>query len=89
MEELPRRVDRERRGLLSMKRAKAHKILSPGFLELDIVANHADNVRLLPHRFLKVAESGHGAILIVRERPELGYCGKLGQTVEILLASRR
>jgi hypothetical protein len=43
-----------------MKRAQANKILRAGFLELYVVTNHADNVRLLPHRFLKVAERGHG-----------------------------
>ena len=42
-----------------MKRAQPNKILRAGFLELDIVANHADNVRLLSHRFFKVAERGH------------------------------
>src|SRR5579871_4562210 len=59
MEELPRGVHGERRRLFSMKRAQANKILPTGFLELDVVANHADNVRLLPHRFFETAESGH------------------------------
>jgi hypothetical protein len=42
-----------------MKGAESNKILRASFLELNVIANHADNVRLLPHRFLKVAESGH------------------------------
>ena len=59
MEELPRRVYRKRRRLFSMERAQPNKILPTGLLELYVVANHADNVRLLPHRFLKVAEGRH------------------------------
>jgi hypothetical protein len=42
-----------------MKGAESNKILRASFLELNVIANHADNVRLLPHRFLKIAESGH------------------------------
>src|SRR6478672_8700587 len=59
MEELPRGVHGKRRRLFSMERAQADKILRSSLFQLDVVANHADNVRLLPHRFFKVAESRH------------------------------
>jgi hypothetical protein len=59
MKKLPRRVDGKRRRLLPVKRAQPNKILRSSLFKLDIVANHADNVRLLPHRLFKVAEGGH------------------------------
>jgi hypothetical protein len=43
-----------------MEGAQPVKVLGSSFLELYVVANHADNIRLLPHRFFKVAESSHG-----------------------------
>ena len=48
-----------------MERAQPNKILPAGFLKPNIIANHADNIRLLPHRFLKVAESGHELLQII------------------------
>src|ERR1051326_5799134 len=59
MKELPRRVDRERWRLFIVERAQPAVILRPRLLELHVVAHNADNVRLLPHRFLEVAEGGH------------------------------
>jgi hypothetical protein len=43
-----------------MKRTQPNKILRSSFFELYVIANNADNVRLLTHRFFKVAERGHG-----------------------------
>src|SRR5262245_55212565 len=40
------RMNVERRGLLGVKRAKATKVL-PRFLELNVIADNADDVRLL------------------------------------------
>ena len=80
MEKLPRRVDGKRRRLFSMKRAQPNKILRAGFLELYVVANYADNVRLLPHRFFKVAERGHGMRdIILLEKSRKGNARTLVQ----------
>src|SRR5882724_10135597 len=59
MKELPSGVDGKRRSLFPMKRAQANKILRSSFLELDVIANHTDNVRLLAHRFFEITESSH------------------------------
>jgi hypothetical protein len=57
-----------------MKRTQPGKILRSSLLELYVVANNADNVRLLPHRFFKIAEGGHEyAFTIVRESPSTCY----------------
>ena len=44
-----------------MKRTQPGKVLRARLPELDIVAYYANNVRLLSHRFFKIAERGHGA----------------------------
>src|SRR5215813_15500834 len=59
MEELPRRVDRKRWRLLMVKGAQPAVILRARLLELHVVAHHADNVRLLPHRLFEVVKGGH------------------------------
>src|SRR5581483_8643491 len=47
VKELPRRVHGERRRFLLVERTKPGKILRAGFLELNVVADNADDVRLL------------------------------------------
>jgi hypothetical protein len=43
-----------------MKRTKPGIVLCPSLLELDIVADNADDVRLLLNGFLEVAGISHG-----------------------------
>src|SRR5262249_17903433 len=47
MVELPRSVHRERRRLLLMEGAKPGEILRATLLQLDVIADHADDIRLL------------------------------------------
>src|SRR5947209_4775984 len=52
------RMDRERRRLLRMKRAEPRKIL-PALFQADVLAHHADNVRLLLHTLRKGSRFRH------------------------------
>jgi hypothetical protein len=68
-----------------MERAQPNKILPTGLLELYVVANHADNVRLLPHRFLEIAERGHELLsLLCLRSPAPASCAKSCSPVENL-----
>jgi hypothetical protein len=57
---LPRGVDRKRRRLFVMKRTEPGIVLRPSLLQLDVVADYANDVRLLLYGFLEVAGFGHG-----------------------------
>ena len=57
---LPRGVHRKRRRLLVMKGTKPGVVLRPSLLQLDVVADNANDVRLLLDGFLEVAGVGHG-----------------------------
>ncbi len=58
VKELPRGVHGERRRLLVMKRTEAGKILRARLLELDVVADNANDVGLLLERVFEVG-GGH------------------------------
>src|SRR2546430_12335006 len=60
VKELPRGMHRERRRLLAMKRTQPRKILRPRLLQLDVIAHHADDIRLLLERVREIARVGHG-----------------------------
>jgi hypothetical protein len=47
VKELPGRMHGKRRRLLFVKRTETNEVLRSGFLELDIIADDADDVRLL------------------------------------------
>ena len=47
MVELAHRMHREGRGLFSMKRTQSGVVLPSGFLQRDVFADDADDVRLL------------------------------------------
>jgi len=87
-------MNRKRRRLLAMKRTQPGKILRSGFLELDVIANNADNVRLLSHRFFKVAERGHEmpcvtvALIILLEKLLNGNAATLVQ-FELVIGGQR
>src|SRR5207302_1584112 len=55
VKELPRGMHRERRCLLAMKRTQPRKILRPRLLQLDVIAHHADDIRLLLERVREIA----------------------------------
>jgi hypothetical protein len=59
MKKLPRGVYGKRRRLLAMKRAQAGKVLRPGFFQLNVVADDADDIRLLLDRVREIAGIGH------------------------------
>ena len=59
VKELPRGMHRKRRRLLVMERTKPGIVLRPGFLQLDVVADDADDVRLLLDGFLEIGGFGH------------------------------
>jgi hypothetical protein len=54
MKKLPRGVHRKRRRLLGMKRTKPGEILRPSLLQLDVVADDPDDIRLLLERFFEI-----------------------------------
>src|ERR1019366_2444111 len=58
--ELARGVHGKRRRLLAMKWTKSRIVLRPLFLQLDVVADDADDVRLLLHGFFEIFRAGHG-----------------------------
>ncbi len=60
MKKLPRGMHRERRRLLAMKRTKPGIVLRPRLAQLDVVANNADDVRLLLDDLFEVAGLSHG-----------------------------
>src|SRR5438874_6637713 len=59
VKELPRGMHRERRRLLAMKRTQPRKILRPRLLQLDVIADHANDVRLLLERVSEIARVSH------------------------------
>src|SRR5262249_33052437 len=59
MEELPRRMDGERRGLFVVKGTEALVVLRARFLELDVITDDADDVGLLLEGVFEVGR-GHG-----------------------------
>ena len=70
---------------LWMKRIQPRKILRPRLLQFDVIADDADDVRLLLERVREIARVGHGmewSVGIVRERiaegnwQVKGGCGK-------------
>src|SRR5262245_56780149 len=69
MVELPRSMHRERRRLLLMEGAKPGEILRAALLQLDVVANHADDIRLLSHCLFDIGDRRHEMLrTIVREQ---------------------
>ena len=70
-----------------MERAQTGVVLRPGFAQLDVVAHHADDVRLLLYRVCKIAGVGHEAQSplspkiavekLWKKRGLLGACGLL------------
>src|SRR5437016_2990218 len=54
VKELPSGVDGKRWRLLLMKWTKSGKILRPGFLQLHVIADHADDIRLRLYEFLEI-----------------------------------
>ena len=60
VKELFRRMHRKRWRLLVMKGTKPGVVLRPRLLQLDVVADDANDVRLLLDGFLEVAGFGHG-----------------------------
>lgn len=87
MIKLPRGVNRKRWRFLPVKRTEAGIVLRPSFLQLDVVADDADNIRLLLHRLFEIFR-GHGwgdsrrSPGIVSQRgadgniPDLDCCGE-------------
>ena len=59
MKKLPRGVHRKRRSLLPMKRAKARIVLRPSLLQLDVIADDANDVRLLLDGVREIARVRH------------------------------
>ena len=51
---LPGGMDRKRSRLLGMKRTKPGEVLRPSLLQLDVVADDADDIRLLLERLFEV-----------------------------------
>ena len=67
---LPRGVHRKRWCLLVMKGTEPGVVLRPRLLQLDVVADDANDVRLLLDGFLEVAGVGHGGGTAVRRNCE-------------------
>src|SRR6266568_4382156 len=65
------RMDRKRRRFLRMKRAQPGKIL-PALLQPDVLAHHADNVRLLLHPLRKGSRFRH-RIETRNSKPEIRF----------------
>ena len=61
VKELARGMHRKRRRLFAVKRTKSGIVLRPGFFQLDVVADDADDIRLLLDRFFEIF-CGHGCI---------------------------
>src|ERR1700686_1571573 len=61
---LPRSMHRKRRRLLRMKRTKPRKVLRPSLLQLDVVADDADDIRLLLKRLFEVVRGSRSRIRI-------------------------
>lgn len=59
MVELPRRVDGERWRFFLVERAQPGEVLRTGLLELNIIADNADNIRLLLEILSEVERRGH------------------------------
>jgi hypothetical protein len=51
-------MDRKRRRLLPMKWTQSD-VVRPRLAQLDVVADHADDVRLLLHRISEIARISH------------------------------
>ena len=64
VKELPGSVDGKRGRLLLVKWTKAGKILRPGFLQLHVIADHADDVRLRLYEFLEICGVWHSGTRI-------------------------
>jgi hypothetical protein len=60
VKELAGSVDGKRRRFFVVEGAKPREILRPGLLELDVVANDADDIRLLLNDFFEIFNAGHG-----------------------------
>jgi hypothetical protein len=92
--ELARHVDGKRRRLLAMKRAQPLVVLRAAFLQRDVLADDADDVRLLLHALGKIRHpywcSSKNAKVspVVTPIPaggELHVCGKPGYPAATLL----
>src|ERR1035438_577380 len=59
VKELARGMDGKRRRLLGMKGTEAGEILGSRFLQLDVVADDTDDVRLLLERLFEVVGGQH------------------------------
>ena len=59
VKKLARGMDGERRGLLAVEWAQAGEILRARLLQLDVVADDADDIRLLLDRVCEVAGVRH------------------------------
>ena len=57
--ELARGVHGKRRRLLAVKGTQPGVVLRPGLFQLDVVADDADDVRLLLDRVREIARVGH------------------------------
>ena len=57
--ELARGVDRERRRFFAVEGTEAGVVLRSGFLELDVVADDADDIGLLLDGVCEIAGVGH------------------------------
>lgn len=60
MVKLPRGMNRERRRLFVMERTEPGIVLCPSFFQLDVIADDANDVRLLLNGFLEITGFGHG-----------------------------
>ena len=70
IKKLPRGMDGKRGRLLVVKRAKPRIVLRSRLLQLDVVADDADDVRLLLNDFFEVAGVGHGVKTTPRRNSE-------------------
>ena len=78
---LARGMDGKRRRLFAVKRAKPGEVLRPGLLQLDVVADDADDVRLLLDRVREVAGVRHEWETLLRRNCELesGWMEYIGE----------
>ncbi len=60
VKKLPRGVHRKRRRFLPVERTQTGKVLRPRLLQLDVVADDADDIRLLFDRVCEIAGVRHG-----------------------------
>jgi hypothetical protein len=70
VKELAGSMDGKRRRFFVVEGAKPREILGPGLLQLDVVADDADDVRLLLNDFFEVDGVGHGVKTIPRRNSE-------------------